>query len=337
MNSLLLKNILLDGERRDILVEGNRIRRIADDIAHPADRVLDGGGRLAAVPPFFNVHTHAAMTLLRGYADDMELFTWLNDYIWPAEARLTPEDIYHGTRLAILEMIRTGTVFFSDMYWHQKEAIRAAVEMGVRAAIGLLYIAGPDGRLLERNRRANAELLELLPPGKLCLTEIKENDPRVVPAFLEEIDRAGKFDAQKAKERNIPLKYWSRLQAGEMIETEEEMDDMTEELIDRFGDIPKKVQQLLHIAALKGLAHSAYVTAVEQKGEEFKFTMYEKAKIDPRKIPALLQSYRNSLVFKTEEPPYFLYRKTGRSGKDKGEDILALLRKILEDIRSLHV
>ena len=121
------------------------------------------------------------------------------------------------------------------------------------------------------------------------------------------------------------------------IETEEDMDDMMEELIDRFGDIPKKVQQLLHIAALKGLAHSAYVTAVEQKGEEFKFTMYEKAKIDPRKIPALLQSYRNSLVFKTEEPPYFLYRKTGRSGKDKGEDILALLRKILEDIRSLHM
>ena len=62
------------------------------------------------------------------------------------------------------------------------------------------------------------------------------------------------------------------------IETEEEMDDMTEELIDRFGDIPKKVQQLLHIAALKGLAHSAYVTAVEQKGQDYQFTMYEKAK-----------------------------------------------------------
>src|SRR5699024_6196062 len=75
------------------------------------------------------------------------------------------------------------------------------------------------------------------------------------------------------------------------IETEEEMDDMTEELIDRFGDIPKKVQQLLHIAALKGLAHSAYVTAVEQKGQDYKFTMYERAKIDPQKIPAMLAGY----------------------------------------------
>ena len=120
------------------------------------------------------------------------------------------------------------------------------------------------------------------------------------------------------------------------IETEEEMDDMTEELIDRFGDIPKKVQQLLHIAALKGLAHSAYVTAVEQKGQDYQFTMYEKAKIDPQKIPALLQTYRNSLIFRAEEPPYFLYQKRGRSGKETGQDVLQLLRKILEDIRGLR-
>ena len=119
------------------------------------------------------------------------------------------------------------------------------------------------------------------------------------------------------------------------IETEEEMDDMTEELIDRFGDIPRKVQQLLHIAALKGLAHSAYVTAVEQKGESYRFVMYEKAKIDPQRIPPLLQKYGNTLVFKTEEPPCFVYQKRGRSGKESGEDTLQLLRQILEDIRGL--
>ena len=119
------------------------------------------------------------------------------------------------------------------------------------------------------------------------------------------------------------------------IETEEEMDDMTEELIDRFGDIPRKVQQLLHIAALKGFAHSAYVTAVEQKGESYRFVMYEKAKIDPQRIPPLLQKYGNTLAFKTEEPPCFVYQKRGRSGKESGEDILQLLRKILEDIRGL--
>ena len=121
------------------------------------------------------------------------------------------------------------------------------------------------------------------------------------------------------------------------ITTEEEMDDMTEELIDRFGDIPKKVQQLLHIAALKSLAHAAYVTAVEQKGSDFKFTLYEKAKLDPQKIPGLLQRYGNKLVFRAEEPPYFFYQKKGRSGKETGEDTIRILRRLLEDIRELRI
>ena len=159
MSTLLLKNVILDGKNTDVLIEGNRFKRIAPEIAGPADRVIDAAGRKALIPPFYNTHTHAAMTLLRGYADDMELFTWLNDYIWPAEAKLTEEDVYCGTRLAILEMIRSGTVFFSDMYWHQRGAIRAAEEMGVRAAIGLLYLSGSDGEVLERNRRSNEELL----------------------------------------------------------------------------------------------------------------------------------------------------------------------------------
>ena len=102
------------------------------------------------------------------------------------------------------------------------------------------------------------------------------------------------------------------------VANEEEMDDMTEELIDRFGDIPKKVQQLLHIAALKGLAHSAYVTAVEQKGTDIRFTMYERAKIDPQKIPAMLAGYGKDLAFRTEEPPYFLYQKGERAGRMQG-------------------
>ena len=121
------------------------------------------------------------------------------------------------------------------------------------------------------------------------------------------------------------------------ISNEEEMDDMMEELIDRFGDIPKKVQQLLHIAALKGLAHSAYVTAVEQKGADIRFTMYEKAKIDPQKIPGMLAGYGKDLVFRTEEPPYFFYRKLGKSGKDTGESVLDTVRRVLEDIRGIAI
>ena len=121
------------------------------------------------------------------------------------------------------------------------------------------------------------------------------------------------------------------------IETEEEMDDMTEELIDRFGDLPKKVQQLLHIAALKSLAHSAYITAIEQKGKDYKFILYEKANLDPAKIPALLKKYGNNMIFKAEAVPYFLYQKKGRSGKEKGENVLQMLREIIESIRELRL
>lgn len=119
------------------------------------------------------------------------------------------------------------------------------------------------------------------------------------------------------------------------IENEEEMDDMIEELIDRFGDIPRKVQQLLNIAGLKALAHSAYVTAVEQKGDAYQFTMYEKAKVQPQKIPGLLKAYNGSLIFKADTPPYFLYQKKGRSGKSKDEDVLELVKKVLNDIKGL--
>ena len=119
------------------------------------------------------------------------------------------------------------------------------------------------------------------------------------------------------------------------IESEEELEDMTEELIDRFGDIPKKVQQLLVIASLKSLAHSVYVTAIEQKGEEIRFTMYEKAKIDPSGIPKFFYCFKNDLIFRAEEPPYFLYCRKGRNKKSNTENVLDTVRRILEDLKKL--
>ncbi len=136
MNTLL-KNVLHDSRQCDILIEGNKFKTIAaaNTIAAADAKVVDCTG-LAVLPPFYNAHTHAAMTLLRGYADDMPLFKWLSEYIWPAEGKLTAEDIYVGARLAILEMIRSGTVFFADMYWHREQTAHAANEMGIRANIG---------------------------------------------------------------------------------------------------------------------------------------------------------------------------------------------------------
>ncbi len=86
---------------------------------------------------FYNWHCHAAMTLLRGYGDNMILQEWLTTKIWPREAKLTSEEIYWCSRLAIAEMIRSGVVGFCDMYWMENETERAAEEMGVRALIGI--------------------------------------------------------------------------------------------------------------------------------------------------------------------------------------------------------
>lgn len=99
---------------------------------------------LAIVPPFYNGHTHAAMTLLRGYADDMPLQKWLTEYIWPFEAKLSAKDIEIGTRLAVLEMIKSGTVFFSDMYWKREATMKVVQEMGIRAAIGVTIAENLD-------------------------------------------------------------------------------------------------------------------------------------------------------------------------------------------------
>jgi 5-methylthioadenosine/S-adenosylhomocysteine deaminase len=104
-----------------------------------ADLVIDGNGAIA-LPGLVNTHTHAAMSLLRGYADDMVLQDWLSQKIWPLEAHLTPRDVYWGTKLACLEMIRSGTTAFNDMYFMMDEAARAVDEAGIRALLSYGFI-----------------------------------------------------------------------------------------------------------------------------------------------------------------------------------------------------
>ena len=160
-NIIRISNVLVNGSVCQCQLENGVIAAVAPELPPPSAgcKFIDGTNK-ALLPAFYNTHTHAAMTLLRGYADDMELFRWLNECIWPFEAKLTADDIYLGTRLAMLEMIRSGTVFFNDMYWHQLATVRAAEEIGMRAAIGLLYIEGQNGEILGRNIRSNTEILE---------------------------------------------------------------------------------------------------------------------------------------------------------------------------------
>ena len=140
MSTLFIHNVMLDGVRTNIRILGNRFSEISEELTpSQGEEIIEADG-FAIVPPFYNGHTHAAMNLLRGYADDMELFTWLNDHIWPLEAKLTPEDIYAGSRLAVLEMIKSGTVFFNDMYDFMPETFRATEELGIRAMLGVPFM-----------------------------------------------------------------------------------------------------------------------------------------------------------------------------------------------------
>jgi len=159
---ILIKQVELSGRKVDILLRDKLIAEISPHIECENARIICGKNK-AVLPPFYNMHNHAAMTLLRSYADDMELFTWLSKHIWPIEAKMTPEDIYWGTRLACLEMIKSGTVFFNDMYWHQLEAVKAADEMGMRACVGLMYLEGENGEMLEYNERNNAMVMAAYP------------------------------------------------------------------------------------------------------------------------------------------------------------------------------
>lgn len=116
------------------------------------------------------------------------------------------------------------------------------------------------------------------------------------------------------------------------IENEEECDDMLEELIDRFGDPPRSVTNLLAVAHIKALATSVFVTEVSQKGDAIKFTMYEKAKVNPSKIPSLLDKYKNTMKFTVDTNPYFTYIPI--KSKEK-PDTIGLVKNILSDIKTL--
>lgn len=134
--SLLLKGVLLDSRQCNILIRDGRFADIDAPAETPADKVVDAFG-LAILPALYNTHNHAAMTLMRGYADDMPLEKWLQEYVWPFEDKLTAADIRRGSDIAVSEMLSSGSVFFSDMYFEIDETVKAVEESGMRAAIGI--------------------------------------------------------------------------------------------------------------------------------------------------------------------------------------------------------
>ena len=136
MDSILIKNVLLESRKTNILIEGKRFVSLDAADSCEASHTIEAEG-LAIIPALYNAHTHASMSLLRGYADDMPLQKWLTDYIWPYEDGLTPQDIRRGSDIAIREMVGTGSVMFNDMYFEIEQTIDAVDKSGMRALIGI--------------------------------------------------------------------------------------------------------------------------------------------------------------------------------------------------------
>lgn len=117
-----------------VVIEDGKITEIGEKTKERAETVIDAKGSVV-MPGLVNTHTHAAMTLFRGYADDLQLAEWLENHIWPAEAQLTAKDVYKGSLLACLEMIRSGTTSFADMYFFMDETAKAVEASGLRASL----------------------------------------------------------------------------------------------------------------------------------------------------------------------------------------------------------
>jgi len=212
---MLIRNVYVNGKKQEIYLDGTGlISEVGEKIKnHDADIVIDGNNA-TALPGMVNMHTHAAMELLRGYADDMQLFPWLSTKIWPTEAHLTPEDIYSGVKLACLEMIRTGTTTFNDMYFMMDSAADAVEKAGIRACLSYCMIDGGDHAKFENECKVMKETVHNLKSRK---------NPRIMagvsPHAPYTVSEEGlRWCAEYAEKENVPLHI-------HVSETEQEVKD----------------------------------------------------------------------------------------------------------------
>ena len=159
MGKILLKNILHKDVASDLEISEGVITRICPaGSLHPDDdvEVMDCSGK-TVIPGLVNMHTHAAMSMMRGIGEDIAFHEWL-DRIWQIEEKIDDEYVYHATKVACLEMIKTGTTTFNDHYWHMPMARKAALEMGVRPVLAYVIC---DRNTPEESERQKVQCLDM--------------------------------------------------------------------------------------------------------------------------------------------------------------------------------
>lgn len=195
-------------------------------------RRIDAGGGII-MPGLINTHTHAAMSLFRGIADDLPLMEWLNGHIFPAESRLTEERVYEGALLACAEMMLSGTTCFCDMYLFEDAVARAARDAGMRAVVGevLFDFPSPHYGPLEAGFDYTQQLADRWEGDPLISVAVEPHSPYLCAPEL--LQRAGRI----ARERNLPL-------VCHLSETRDEVETIRK----RFGVTP--VRHLANIGLL---------------------------------------------------------------------------------------
>ena len=153
MGKILLKNILHNDVPSDVeIAEGliTRIRPAGSAESESDAEVLDCTGK-AVVPGFINMHTHAGMAMMRGIGEDIAFHEWIAR-IWQAEKEIDAEYVYHATKVACLEMVKTGTTTFADHYWYMQEGRKAALELGLRPVIAYVICDRNDPEESEKQK-----------------------------------------------------------------------------------------------------------------------------------------------------------------------------------------
>ena len=165
-NTILIKNAFIlspntnfEG-KQSLLIKDDVISEIAAEIDESnVDKIIDATGKIL-LPGLINTHTHLSMTLFRGLADDLSLDSWLNDHIWPMEANLNGNYCYIGALLGAVELIKSGTTTFSDMYFYMEDVARAIDEAGIRAVLSYGMIDFGDEERRENEIKENLTLFE---------------------------------------------------------------------------------------------------------------------------------------------------------------------------------
>lgn len=152
-----------------VIKEVNSGKYIGSILGH---KIIDGAG-CAVLPGFINCHTHVAMTLLRGYGEGLPLMKWLNEKIWPFEAKLNEEDIYIGSTAGMIEMIKGGTTTFSDMYFMQHVVGKATIDIGMRGCLGNPII----GEAWEKQLEETVKIYEMFKDNPLIIPMVAPHSP----------------------------------------------------------------------------------------------------------------------------------------------------------------